>query len=222
MNQFASYSKRPVPYDNIDGVGELSLGVMFLGWALLLWLKAHTPPEAIWNQMYFLLVYVGIMLGVIHYGSKAIKTRITYPRTGFVEYRKSNRWRTAAIAALFSMLTVLSLTVAARHHWDITSLGSVYGLVLAACYAYGVGRTSRWKWIVGVAMALASLVMAFLPPSFFGELAADSWVTHPVRTKLVGVFLLTLMIYGAMMLVSGGISLWYYLRHTQAPAKENQ
>lgn len=221
MHQFASYSKQPVLYDNIDGVGELAMGVMSLGWALLLWLHAHTPPQAIWNQMYFFYVYVGIMFAVIHYGAKRIKTRITYPRTGFVEYRKSNRWRVAAIAALFSMLAVLGATVAARHHWDVTALGPLFGLVFAASYAYSLGRTARWKWIVGVAMALASLVMAFLPPSFFGALAADSWVTHPVRTKLVGILLLTLMSYGAMLLVSGGISLRYYLRHTPAPTREN-
>ena len=52
-------------------------------------LQAHTPREAIWNQMYGFLIYVGIMLAVIHYGSKAIKTHVTYPRTGFVEYRMS-------------------------------------------------------------------------------------------------------------------------------------
>jgi hypothetical protein len=30
------------------------------------------------------------------------------------------------------------------------------------------------------------------------------------------------MIYGTMLLVSGGISLWLYVRHTQAPAQEDR
>ena len=222
MNQVDSYLKQPRLYYNIDGVGELGLGVMFLGWALIMWLQAHTPPEAIWHQMYGFLGYVGVMLAIIHYGSRAIKTHITYPRTGFVEYRRRDAWRTGAIAAVFSMLISAGLAIAFRRYWDITVLASLFGLVFAASYVYGFARTVRWKWVVGGAMILASLVMASLPPSRFGELAADSWVTHPVRTKLVGVLLLTLMIYGAMLLVSGGISLWLYLRHTQALAEEGQ
>jgi hypothetical protein len=222
MNQVESILKRPRLYYNIDGVGELSCGVMCLGFALLLWLQAHTPGEAIWHQMYGFAIYMGIMLGAIHYGSRAIKTHITYPRTGFVEYRKCGRWRTATIAAVVGGLVPLGLTAAFRRNWDIASLASLCGLIVAAGYIHGFARTARWKWVIGGAMTLASLVMAFLPPSFFGELAADSWVTHPVRTKLVGVYLLTLMIYGTMLLVSGGISLWLYVRHTQAPAQENQ
>jgi hypothetical protein len=33
---------------------------------------------------------------------------------------------------------------------------------------------------------------------------------------------LYLMVYGAVLLISGGISLWLYLRHTPAPAQEGQ
>jgi hypothetical protein len=71
-------------------------------------------------------------------------------------------------------------------------------------------------------MMLGSFVIAFLPASSFDALADDPWVTHPVRTKLVGAFLLSLMLYGTMLLISGGISLWLSLRHTQAPAQEGQ
>jgi hypothetical protein len=30
------------------------------------------------------------------------------------------------------------------------------------------------------------------------------------------------MLYGAVLLISGGISFWLYLRHTEAPAPEAQ
>jgi hypothetical protein len=222
MNQVDSYLKRPMLYNNIDGVGELSMGFMFLGWALLLWLQAHTPPEAIWHRSYGSLVYVGIMLAVIHYGTKAIKTHITYPRTGFVEYRRRYRWLTAIIAAALSALAIPVLIFAARRHWDVTLLPSLFGLFLAAGYTYRLALTVRWKLVVGIAMAAASLAIALLPPSYFGALADDSWITHPIRTKLVGGLLLTIIVYGGLWLMSGGISLWLYLRHTQAPAQESQ
>jgi hypothetical protein len=30
------------------------------------------------------------------------------------------------------------------------------------------------------------------------------------------------MVYGTMLLISGGLSFWLYLRHTEAPAQEGQ
>jgi len=116
----------------------------------------------------------------------------------------------------------LGLFVAARRHWDITTPASLIGIVFAAAYAYGIARAVRWKWVVVCAMTLGSLVIAFLPAETLGTLANDSLTTHPVRAKLVGTILLSLMIYGAMLLISGGISFWLYLRHTQAPAQESQ
>jgi hypothetical protein len=222
MNQVDSYLKQPKLYYNIDGLGELGMGFMFLGFALLQWFQVHTPKDAIWNQIYFFLFYVGVMLAVIHYGTKAIKTHITYPRTGFVEYRKRYRWLNVMIGGALSALTIPVLFFAARRHWDVTMLPSLFGLVLAVGYTYRLAMATRWKLVVGAAMAAASLVIAFLPPSYFGALADDSWITHPVRTKLVGGFLLTAIVYGGLWLISGGISFRLYLRHTQRPEQESQ
>jgi branched-subunit amino acid transport protein len=222
MNQVDSYMKQPRLYYNIDGLGELGMGVMFLGWALLLWLQAHTPREAIWHQMYGFLVYVGVLLAVIHYGTKAIKTHVTYPRTGFVEYRRRYRWLTAVVTAALTALAIPVLIFATRRHWDVTALPSVFGLVLAAGFTWRIAGAVRWKLAVGVAMVAASLAIALLPPSYLAGLADDSWTIHPVRTKLVGGFLLTLIVYGGLWLISGGISFWLYLRHTQEPAQESQ
>ena len=60
-------------------------------------------------------------------------------------------------------------------------------------------------------VALGSVAIAVLPADRVGALANDS---------RVGAFLLTMMLYGAVLLVSGGISFWLYLRHTEAPAPE--
>lgn len=222
MDQVGDLLERPKLYHNIDGLGELNMGFMFLSVALLLWFQAHTPEDAIWHQMYFFLIYVGVMLAAIHYGTKAIKTHITYPRTGFVEYRRRYRWLGVVVTGALTALTIPVLIFAARRHWDVTALPSLFGLVLAAGTTYRFARTVRWKLVVVVTMTAASLAIALLPPSYFGALADDSWTTHPVRTKLVGGFLLTLIVYGALWLISGGISFWLYLRHTQGPAQENQ
>ncbi len=218
MDQVGNLLARPRLYYNIDGLGELGGSIMCLGYALFLWLLMRSPADSVWHRTSF-FAFVGLML-LIHYGTKAVKTRITYPRTGFVEYRR--RWHTSAIAAAVGALTTAGLAVAFRRHWDISMLASLTGLVFAAAYGYNFARAVRWKWVIVGAMAVASFVIAFLPADVLGALGSDSSVSHPDRAKLDGTILLSLMVYGTMLLISGSISLWLYLRHTQAPAQEGQ
>ena len=217
MDRIGSLLDRPRLYYNIDGLGELGGSVMCLGFALVWWLLMRSPADSAWHRISF---FVFVVLGlIIHYGTKAVKTRITYPRTGFVEYRR--QWHTSAIAAALGALATAGLGLGFRRHWDISMLASLAGLVFAAAYSYRFARAVRWKWVIVGAMAVASFVIAFLPADVVGALGSES-PTHPDRAHLLGAILLSLMVYGALLLISGGISLWLYLRQTQAPAQEGQ
>jgi hypothetical protein len=159
---------------------------------------------------------MGAMVAIIHYVTKAIKTRCTYPRTGFVEYRKRDKvWPTIA-AVILGPAALMGLFIARRSHWDVSALGSLFGLGFAASYGYHLARAVRWKWVVAGAMALGSTATAFLPPRLLAAVASDSWSAHPVRTKLVGTFLISMAVCGVLLLISGAISFRRYLRHTQA------
>ena len=217
MDQVGNLLDRPRRYYNIDGLGELGGSVLCLGSALCLQLLMHFPTDSFWHQISF-FVFVGLAL-LIRYGTKAVKTRITYPRTGFVEYRR--QWHTLAIAAALGALGAAGLAVGFRRHWDMPMLPSLTGLAFAAAYGYHFARTVRWKWVVVGAMAVASLVIAFLPADVLAALGSEL-PAHPDRAKLLGTILLSLMAYGTMLLISGGISFGLYLRHTQAPAQEAQ
>lgn len=218
MERIANLLDRPRLYYNIDGVGELGGSVMCLGFALLLWLRMHSPPDSVWHRISF-FAFVGLML-LIRYGAKAVKTRLTYPRTGFVEYRR--RWRASAAAAGLAALAAAGLAIVFRRHWDISMLASLAGLVFAASYGYHFAMAVRWKWVVAGAMAVASFVITFLPAHVLGALGGGPSPPHPDRAKLGGTVLASLTIYGMMLLASGGISLWLYLRHTPPPAPEGQ
>ena len=217
MDQVGNLLARPRLYYNIDGLGELGGSIMCLGYALLLWLLMRSPADSVWHRTSF-FAFVALML-LIHYGTKAVKTRITYPRTGFVEYRR--RWNTSAIAAAGGALATAGLAVAFRRHWDISMFASLTGLGFAAAYGYNFAGAVRWKWVIVGAMAVASFVIAFLPADVLGTLGSES-PAHADRAKLLGTILLSLMVYGTMLLISGGISFWLYLRHSQAPAQEGQ
>ena len=216
MDQVGNLLDRPRLYYNIDGLGELGGGVLSLGIALLLSL----PANSVWHKISWFL-FLGFALA-IRYGIEAIKTHITYPRTGFVEYRRSDRRRTSIISAVVAALIPVGLFVVVRRHWDITALASLAGLAFAAAYAYNIARAVRWKWAVACAIALGSIAISFLPADVLAAMARDSLVTHPVLAKLGGVMVVSFLTYGGVLLISGGISFLFYLRHTQAPPPEGQ
>jgi len=217
MNQIDSLLERPKAYCNIDGVSELSVGVMTLTFALIQWVQVHTTRNSAWHKSTW-FIFMG-MVAIIHYGSKAIKEHITYPRTGYVEYPKSTQRLSAPLAAAIAVVIVAGLSVAVRSYWDLSMPVSFMGLLFAVIYARGFARTVAWKWAMFGILAAGSLVIAVLPVDVMGILAKDSWVPGVLSARATGVFWLTLMLSGVTFLVSGAITFWLYLRHTQAPAQ---
>jgi hypothetical protein len=220
MDQVESLLKRPTSYNNIDGTGELGVGFMCLGFALIVWLQLHTPKDSIWNKMYVLFIWVGLMVAMIHFGTKAIKNHITYPRTGFVAYRTHNIIWLAIVAFVVSALASAGLALAARSHRDTVVSVFFIGLFLAVCYAFGIARAVRWKWAVVLALVIGSLTIAVLPADLTATLSGGASVPAWFSARSVAAFLPCLMLYGSLLLISGAISFWLYVRHTQAPAKE--
>ena len=218
MDQIEKIVQRPLLYNNIDGVGELGLGFLFLGYALLQWLSIHLPEASMWHRYGSFLGFL-VLIAAIHYGVKAIKAHITYPRTGFVEYRKSRKrgvsWRGMILGAIVGSLLGTGFALVHRSHWGMTTLAALFGLVLAAGYTWRIARTVAWKWAVAAVMAICSVAIAMLPAGLVGT---HSWSnTFPDNIK--GAWLLTMMLYGAILMISGGVSFALYLRHTQ-PAVE--
>jgi hypothetical protein len=206
MDQLESLLNRPKAYYNIDGVGELAIGLMCLAYSLLAWLQANAPKDSVWHGMPAFIIYVGLMCLILHYGPKAIKKYITYPRTGFVQYPKRvTLWRPMILGAVAGAAVTIGLSIALRRHWNLTTPAALVGLLFAASYAFAFARTVRWKWAVAGVVALGSVAVGMLTDHSWGD-----------------AFLLIMMLYGAVLSVSGGISFWLYLRHTEAPAPEAQ
>ena len=214
MNQIESLLERPRAYYNVDGVGELSSAVMILIFALVQWVQVHTPVTSAWHKNTW-FIFMGAVAAV-HYGSKAIKQHVTYPRTGFVEYSKSARRLLAPAAAAVAAIFVFGLVFAVRSHRDLSIPLSFIGLPIAAGYARRFATTVAWKWAVFGVLATGSLVITILPAGLMGILAKDSWMPGVFSARSTGACLLSLMLCGTTLLISGGISLWLYLRRTKA------
>lgn len=221
MDQIKTYLERPKVYYNIDGVGELGIGFMCLAYGLFAWLQLHAPRNSVWHQSYTWLIYMFGMVAVIHYGSQAIKNRITYPRTGFVDYSPRDKyWTPMALGASGSALLAAGLYLAARQHWQI-SLAPLIGLLFAASYIR-IARTVRWKWTVFVIMVLGTLVIALLPPDVLEDLANHTSPAPGISARTAAAWWLTFVLYGSLLFVSGGVSFWLYVQHTQPPEQHTQ
>lgn len=227
MDQLKSLLPRPKFYNNIDGMGELGRGIVSLGFAIILWLSIGMPVDSIWNRMDLSMACYILIFIAIDYGIKAIKKRITYPRTGFVEYRKPLPFW-AALILIIGLGTLLN--VGEKYldlwqgeiespHWGVTTPAALGGLLFAAFYAYGYARTVRWKRGVAGTMVIGVVAIAMLPADALGALARNLWGHGGLEYRCDAMLFLSLMLYGSLMLISGGVSFVLYMRHTQ-PAAE--
>jgi uncharacterized membrane protein YhaH (DUF805 family) len=176
-DELQNYMRRPKRYENIDGTGEMSMGVMMLSFALVGCLSAVLPEGALWRKnglatFEFIPVVMIPIWAFQHWGVKAIKKHFTWPRTGYVAYRRSGWpwWKvivaTLAASAVFGAATACLMVLARRFH-ALSLERAVYLAVLLAAYAFFVFHWSRqqaWKWLVLIFMALGLLSIALVVP----------------------------------------------------------
>jgi len=104
-------------------------------------------------------------------------------------------------------------------HWGITTPVALIGLVIVVFYVLHIARAVRWKWAVAAAMAISSITIAMLPAGVVAAVAGSTSAVATFDERSSGAWILAITVYGAIMLISGGISFVLYLRHTQ-PAAE--
>jgi hypothetical protein len=188
MSPASPLTARPRAYFNVDGLGELGAALFLLGYALIHSLQLPAPTLL-------------LLAAAIHLATRAIKSRWTYPRTGFVEYRKRDTlWIPVLVYAPAAAILAVALSVALRREWNLQTLPAIFGALLTVSYAWGFARPVRWKWIVVLAMALASLYLALNPPADFAP--------KPM------------LLFGALLLVSGAVTLIQYIR--TPPAQDHE
>lgn len=207
MNQtnLETARKRTERYWYEDGIWEIGFGLINLllagYFALARWvLSGQLPaPVLVVLQLAVLLAIFGVMGRLVRY----LKERITYPRTGYVAYRRGPlkaRARRILLIGLVSGgvaagLALLSNASALRSYTTLIS-----GVVISAMLVYLGARYDLLRMYGQAALTLAiSLSISLLP---VGEEAA--------RSLFFGG-------YGLIFLISGSLVLAGYLRRTQPP-----
>ncbi len=221
---------RPMRYEAIDGAGEIACATMLLGFALSSYTYLLVPEPSLWRNGIAWLLFFGGSFGpyCIH---KAIKKYITWPRTGYVAYRRDTKsfriGMAASVVVAVGISIGLSFLLASElRHAGAISPGDIRpgairpgpaghsrkimlallvasSAVLYLMMAAATMRKKPWKWLVFVLIVLGPLEINLLVPGNFIELS------RPVMLFL-----------GLVWLLSGGATLYSYLRHTPPPAPE--
>ena len=181
---------------NEDGLVDIALGFVFLGWGVLL---AVGPP--------FLITLLGpIALGIWYIG----KRLIAVPRVGLIEpgEKMANRNRNLAVALLFlgvlAFVGILIGVLGGSSALDEYALGLV-GLVVA-------GGVCVLAYLLQANRLYAYAALLFV--AFAGGAALAERITA------VDAFLVSIIVAGALIIVSGVVVLARFLRRYPLPVEE--
>jgi hypothetical protein len=173
-----------------DGLAEIATGCMFILCGLFLLLMRSLRP----GSPLACIVAVGFT-GLVAFGGlaiskavKAVKNRITYPRTGYVSYRRpeGNRRRRIIAASLgvgFAVLGIV-LSIADAPTW-LMSMPMAQGLLMGAGLLYighrlGLARfyvLASLSALVGVLASLGGLGDALGSAAHFGTMGVAQTVS---------------------------------------------
>jgi hypothetical protein len=192
--------RRPLQYWYEDGIPEIvtagTFGVFAAWYAAILLLPDGAPVTTILRATFVLVVIGGIFASarVVRHA----KRRVTYPRTGFVAYRRSRgHARRAIMVAGFILLVLVAFAAVGGTSFGVNISVLVCGIaagvgLLVTALRYHVVRLRY----VGAGVAAAGIVSAVLATN--DELS----------------FLIFFLAIACLFAVSGSMALRRYLRKT--------
>jgi hypothetical protein len=203
IDQAASRARR---YWYVDGLNEAAFGGLCLLLGIYFQIQDSLQNPSLPRQMLeagMALFVVGIAL-MLHKLVNFLKERITYPRSGYVSYRRPNTIRRLATGVLAATIASVFSAVLMIAPPGLDWMAGLTGLVLAAVWLFLAWRFQLSRFL---ALSLVSLgggiFLALMQPDGVAGVAAMYFLE------------------GAALLASGGITFWAYLRATQ-PAGETE
>lgn len=106
-------ARRPQRYWNVDGLPELMMGVLWMLWGGAWPLGMSLPHD--WRfGLYWLITPTLLVLSgfAAVWAVKAVKARLTFPRTGYVDWDRPGRaarWGTAMVAIVGGLILAIGI-----------------------------------------------------------------------------------------------------------------
>lgn len=183
-----------------DGLSEGAVGVLFLIMGLFFGLEARLPADSGWRAASALALPVLIVGGVLGFRwvVRRLKERITYPRTGYVAYRRPPQrkrlWRGVVGGAVGVLISLLLINYPISQAWIPALQGLAVGVF---CYVIA----SRFNLTRYYLYTLISVALG---------IAATWTIGEPVRGNA-----LFYVVMGVIFMAGGMWVLSRYLCHTQ-------
>lgn len=204
ITQVEQAPRRTAGYWYDDGLVELGTGLLFLLMAAMFALEGLVPAgrlPAAFSALWLPVILLGGML-VLSVALRAVKQRLTYPRTGYVSYAHTRPVRKVLAGIIGGLVSMgLVLLLARRPEW-LTALPALQGGVVALVWFALSYRIGAWRLAaVGLLTLGAGLIASF------AGLTASIGAAVVFGTA------------GWASLVSGALVLARYLRTTSPPAE---
>lgn len=150
-------ARRPLKYWNVDGLPEITMGLLWMVWGGA-WLLGDTLPRgwpwsAYWMFTPVVLVFSGL---AAIWATKRLKARYTFPRTGYVEWKEPDR-RTNLAGAVLAVVTAIVLIIILRSGGDSgRHAAPVLGVIVSLAFVVISlkQRAPHYLALAGVALAL--------------------------------------------------------------------
>lgn len=208
-NEIKQVERRVKRYWYADGIAELASGSLFVLLGLYFGIQGYFGEGSLLSvilQVSLALLMIAGAFGV-RWLVNTLKARLTYPRTGYVEYRvnerdaKVRRYMVAGMAMIIAIASIVLID----YIRGLDSIVLVTGLLVAVIFVALRGKSSGitrfyalggLSLVLGVGLSFSGLSQAYNLALFYGLL-------------------------GLAIVLSGGLVLRRYLSENPLPAETN-
>ena len=186
------YTRKPAHYQHLDGTADLGFGIFFLAWAISCRSKENIA----------FLVASAVAGIVVHFGTRYIRRRLVYPRSGYMKLQK-RPWVLVSVVAL-SVISSAALTLWFAKPRSGPSAPLIFGLLLGLVMLIrAVIDRTRKRLILAMVSIAIGLALQLLEPR---QAPWTYW-----RSPNAGIFWYCLLM-GTAFLISGALTLRSYVR----------
>jgi hypothetical protein len=205
QGSFQDVEQRVNRYWYSDGLAEILGAGMFILLGIYFAAQDFLGPDSAWSgilQVSLVLILIGGAF-VSRRSINSLKTRLTYPRTGYVEYRVNEKERRSRLALVFllafsvSALTVAFVAIFKSFDSMVAVTGVVVGMILVLLRAKASGLARFYvlgaiSFVLGLVISASGLSNGYALGLYYASM-------------------------GVCFLVSGGLTLMHYLHENPLP-----
>lgn len=181
-DHFSNVEQRVMRYWYTDGLGELIGGGMFmlLGgyFAGQEFLKANDFVSGLMQASLVLVLVGGMFFG--RWLIKLLKSRLTYPRTGYVEYRvdkQASNMRRISVGIIAAVVAAFTIVFSKQTSYFLDLTVALTGMLVGLILIVMQGRRSDLKrfyvlgglsFVLGIVLALSGLPNGYGLGAYYG------------------------------------------------------